>query len=273
MAYDSFEKSVYGGNPIELFEFARGATEYWRYTSTDTDQTYFGSVYESIAIQHEDFETSQNVEAVELKMTMPLTADFVQMYISAPPSDPISFVLRRFHGGDTEVVSIWVGRVINVEFKEEAVEVICESVYTSLKRPTLRRIFQISCPHVLYNQVDGSCNLDKNNFKVVATLDAVSGTTFTSSTFGAYADGYFAGGFVELDHGGHTNVRYITEHTGNNLELNLQLPEAFAGSSVNAYPGCAHNTSDCDTKFNNILNYGGMPWIPGVNPMGGTRIF
>lgn len=273
MAYETYEESPYSGNPIELFEFARGVSEFWRYTSADTDQSYFGSVYRAIAIQRNSFEMSQNVEAIALNITMPVTADFPQIYIASPPSDPISFTLRRFHGGDTDVVSIWPGRVINVEFKEEKVEVICESIYTSLKRPTLRRLYQRSCPHVLYNQVAGSCNLDKDLFKVTALLSAVSGTTLTSSTFGTYADGYFSGGFVEIQSGGHTNRRYITDHTGNDIELNLQLSGAAAGLSIDAFPGCKHNLSDCNTKFNNILNYGGMPWIPDKNPMGGTRVF
>lgn len=273
MAYDTYEKSPYSGNPIELFEFARGTTEFWRYTSADTDQSYFGSIYDAVPIQRNSFEASQNVEAIALTVTMPVTAKFPQMYIAAPPSDPIAFTLRRFHGGDTDVVSIWMGRVINVEFKEETVEVICESVYTSLKRPTLRRLYQRSCPHVLYNEVDGSCNISKNSFKVTATLDSVAGTVLTSSTFGGYTDGYFTGGFVEIASGGHINRRYVTEHTGDDITLNLQLTGAAAGLSVDAYPGCAHNLSDCSIKFNNILNYGGTPWIPDKNPMGGTRVF
>lgn len=273
MAYDTYERSRYGGNPIELFEFARGATQYWRYTSADTDQSYSGSDYRAIAIQRNSFETSQNVEAVSLSITMPVTADFPQIYIASPPSDPISFTLRRFHGGDSEVVSIWVGRITNVEFKEETVEVTCESVYTSLKRPTLRRLYGRSCPHVLYNEVEGSCNLSKTAFKVTAALSAASGVVLTSSTFGGYADGYFTGGFVEFISGGNTNRRFIVEHTGNDVTLNLQLSGAGAGLSVDAYPGCAHNLSDCNDKFSNILNYGGTPWIPDKNPMGGARVF
>jgi uncharacterized phage protein (TIGR02218 family) len=273
MTYQTYEESPYSGNPIELYEFARGTAEYWRYTSSDTDQSYFGFVYEAVSIERNSFESSQNVEAVALTIKMPVTVEFPQIYIAAPPSDPISFTLRRFHGGDTEVVSIWIGRVVNVEFKEENVEITCESVYTSLKRPTLRRLYQRPCPHVLYSQAVGSCNADQNTFKVVGTLSAVSGTIITSSTFGGYADGYFTGGFVEIVSGGHTNRRYITAHTGNNITLNLQLTGAAVGLDVDAYPGCAHNLNDCNTKFNNILNYGGMPWIPDKNPMSGTRVF
>lgn len=273
MAYTDYEKSTYGGAPIELYEFSRGSSSFWRYTSADMDQTYFGSIYDAIAIKRNSFEVSQQVEAISLTVTMPVTSEFPQLYIASPPSEPISFTLRRFHSGDTEVVSIWIGRVVNVEFKEETVEVLCESVYTSLKRPTLRRLYQRSCPHVLYNQVEGSCMLDKENFKVTAVLDSVSGLNIASSTFAGYADGYFSGGFVEVIVGGATNRRFITNHVGTTLTVNLQLIGAASGITVYAFPGCAHNLDACNTKFNNILNYGGTPWIPQKNPMGGTRVF
>jgi len=273
MAYETIEESPYSGSPVELYEFARGTVEFWRYTSADTDQSYFGSEYDAIAIQRNSFEMSQNVEAISLTITLPVTAAFPQMYIAAPPSDPISFTLRRFHDGDTDVVSIWIGRVINVEFKEEVVEIMCESIYTSLKRPTLRRLYSRSCPHVLYDVSVGSCRADKNSFKTTATLSAASGLTLTSASFGAFANGYFTGGFVENLSGGHTNRRYITNHVGNDITLNLQLTGAAAGLSVDAFPGCAHNLNDCNSKFNNIVNYGGMPWIPEKNPMGGVLVF
>lgn len=272
MAYSTFEKSAYNGAPIELYEFSRAATVYWRYTSADTDQTYFGSTYDSISIKRNSFEVSQTVEAVSLSITIPITAAFPQLYIASPPSEPVAFTLRRFHDQDTEVVSIWIGRVTNVEFKEETVEVLCESVYTSLRRPTLRRLYQRSCPHVLYNQVDGSCTLDKNNFKVSALLTAVSGLNLSSAAF-SVGDGYFTGGFVEVVSGGVTNRRFITNHVGDTITVNLQLLGAAAGVTISAYPGCKHNLTDCNTKFNNILNYGGTPWIPIKNPMGGTRVF
>jgi uncharacterized phage protein (TIGR02218 family) len=273
MAYATYEDSTYDGNPIELFEFARGASEYWRYTSADTDQSYLGETYRAIAIQRNGLEVSQNVETVSLVVTMPVTADLPQLYIASPPSSPIAFTLRRYHGGDTEVVSIWPGRVVNVEFKEEIAEVTCESVYTSLKRPTLRRLYQRSCPHVLYNEVVGSCNLNKDAFKVTATLSAVSGVTLTSPTFGGYLAGYFTGGFVEVTSGGHINRRFVVDHSGSDITLNLQLTGAAVGFDIDAYPGCAHNLSDCQYKFNNILNYGGTPWIPDKNPLGGTKVF
>jgi uncharacterized phage protein (TIGR02218 family) len=273
MAYETREESVYEGSPIELYEFARGSAEYWRYTSADTDQISFGSNYSALAISRDKVELSQNVQTSSMTVTLPITAGFAQEYMAGTPTEPISFVLRRFHDADAEVASIWIGRVINVEFKEVKAEVLCETIYTSLKRPTLRRLYQYSCPHVLYGQGDGLCNVDPVTYKITATLSAVSGVTLTSSSFGSFADDYFSGGFVDWTRGSAKSRRFIVDHTGNDIVLNQVLFDAAAGIGVDVYPGCSHDKDTCRTKFNNLANYGGFPWIPRKNPMGGAPIF
>jgi uncharacterized phage protein (TIGR02218 family) len=273
MTYDAKENSVYEGSPVELYQFARGTAEYWRYTSADADETYLGGVYSAVAISRNKIELSQNVQTASLQIEVPIDTAFAQEFMAGSPTDPISFTLFRFHEGDAEVASIWIGRVVNVEFKELTVDVLCETSYTSLKRPTLRRLYQYTCPHVLYDEGPGLCNVDKDNFKTTATLSAVSGVTITSATFGLQADTYYSGGFVELTTGGVINRRFITNHVGNDLTLNQVLFGAASGMSVDVYPGCAHNLDTCRTKFNNLVNYGGFPWIPQKNPFGGAPIF
>jgi uncharacterized phage protein (TIGR02218 family) len=273
MTFDAKENSPYGGNPIEIYEFARGAAEFWRYTSADNEETYLGGVYLPVAISRNKIELSQNIQTASLLIEIPIDTEFIQEYMPGSPTESISLTLRRYHADDSEVASIWIGRVINVEFKELKAEVLCETVYTSLKRPTLRRLYQYSCPHVLYSIGKGHCNVVRADYKAVATLTAVSGTTLTSTTFGAQADGYYAGGYVEYTQGGAVNRRFIAAHTGNDIELNQQLFGAVSGISVDVYPGCSHDLDTCRVKFNNLLNYGGFPWIPEKNPMGGAPIF
>ena len=44
------------------------------------------------------------------------------------------------------------------------------------------------------------------------------------------------------------------------------------GDDVIAYAGCDKLNSTCHTKFNNIVNFGGFPFIPSDNPFTGTII-
>jgi uncharacterized phage protein (TIGR02218 family) len=273
MTYDTQEMSTYGGSPVELYEFSRGSAEFWRYTSADMDELYAGSLYSAVAISRSKIDLSQNVQQSSLSIDIPIDTAFVQEFMAGSPTEPIAFTLRRFHEGDSEVASIWLGRVVNVEFKKLIAEVLCETAYTSLKRPTLRRLYQYTCPHVLYEQGPGLCNVNKATFKLTTNLSGVSGITLTSTDFGLQADDYYSGGFVEISSGGINNRRYITEHAGNNITLNQQLPGAAIGISADVYPGCSHNLAVCNSKFNNVVNYGGFPWIPQKNPFGGAPIF
>ena len=42
------------------------------------------------------------------------------------------------------------------------------------------------------------------------------------------------------------------------------------GPMATVYPGCSHNTTDCDTVFDNLDNYGGFPYLPSENPFGNS---
>jgi len=41
---------------------------------------------------------------------------------------------------------------------------------------------------------------------------------------------------------------------------------------VKIYPGCDRVRATCESKFDNLDNFGGFPWIPTKNPFGGSSI-
>jgi uncharacterized phage protein (TIGR02218 family) len=184
-------------------------------------------------------------------------------FISAPPTDVINLTLTRYHEGDGNAIVAWVGRIVNIGFDGFSAEVYCESIHTSFRHPTGRRVYQINCPHVLYG---ASCGVTQSSYKLTTTLSAISGLDITSTDFGLEVDGYYSGGIVELTSGGLVTKRFVTNHVGNVITLNLALTGAYVGVSVDAYPGCDHSTTACNSKFSNILNYGGQPFYPERNP-------
>jgi uncharacterized phage protein (TIGR02218 family) len=271
LTYSSRETSIYGGEPIEIYSFDREGIQIWRYTSCDRDLIIDGNVYTAAPIKRNDIEGSQDVERTALKITMPADADFPQQFIASPPTDRIMVEARRYHYADSEIAFLWIGRVVNVEQKEFQAIVLCESAISSLKRPTLRRVYQTTCPHLLYGN---ECQLIKSAWVVPATLQAgTGGLDLVSSTFAGYPDGYFAGGFVEITIAGNLNRAFIVSHSLDTIVTGLPLQGAIVGLSINAYPGCDHSLDTCSAKFSNHLNYGGFPFIPTKNPMGGTPVF
>jgi len=271
LTYDAVETSVYEGEPVEVYKFDREGIKIWRYTSADRDVIVGGDIYLAAPMKRNDIEGSQDVERTALKITMPADADFPRQFIASPPTDRISAEVRRYHQSDPEIAFLWVGRVINVEHHEFEAIVLCESSISSLKRPTLRRIYQTTCPHLLYGP---ECALVQSAWGVDATLAAgTSGVTLVSSAFSGFAGGYFAGGFVQIVVSSNINRAFISAHSGGTLTTGLPLQGAAVGLQVTAFPGCDHSLATCASKFSNSLNYGGFPYIPTKNPMNGTPIF
>lgn len=275
MTFNTIEVSEYF-EPIELYTFSRGSTK-WYFTSADRDITFLGKVYLKTPMKRGRIESTQDIGKTPLKIETSIRNPFVTQYIASSPTAIIDVTIQRIHAADADPSTTFVGRVINVTFKENEVTILCQSVQSSLRRPGLRRLYQTTCPHVLYG---GGCGVVRSVFLTTAVLSAVSGLDLTSSSFIISVDvvfdaNWFVGGYVEVSSGGLVSTRFITAHDNVNgiLTLNLPLPTAVVGTTVDAHPGCDHANSTCGAKFSNIENYGGFPFIPEKNPMDGTSVF
>lgn len=271
MTYAARETSTYGAAPIELHRFQRGGTvQIWNYTSSVESVDFNGEAYDPVPINRTRLELSQDTIRNSITINLPTQSDFIQTFLTRAPSDIFNYSLFRYHEGDSETINLWSGRVINVSLKEEVADVLCESIITSLKRFLLKRLYQTTCPLTLYGNV---CGANSADFLFETTVTGISGLTISGLNITDQPDGYYNGGYVEFSPGGITNRSPIITHVGNNLNIGSPLEGLVIGSAIRVFPGCDHTTNTCTNKFNNILNYGGFPWIPEKNPMSGTPIF
>ena len=44
------------------------------------------------------------------------------------------------------------------------------------------------------------------------------------------------------------------------------MPDSVVGQDVDVFAGCDHTVDTCDQKFDNVINYGGWPYVPSKNP-------
>lgn len=271
MPYSTLETSLQDGRPIELYIFTINGVEYL-YTSADQDVTLNSKTYIS------DFPISRSalehtVEAPRASIQIKTSRDLpvVGKFAIAPPSEVVAVTILRMHFGDTEAIVLWMGRVLNVTWSTAEAEIRCESVFSSLKRVGLRRMYQKSCPHVLYST---ACGVNRASFGTAATITAISGLTLTIPAAANAANGYYLGGYIELTlPTGEVERRAVKSHTGSAVEITFPINGLVAGNAATIYPGCPHTTSVCSSRFNNLLNYGGFPHIPQKNPFGGSPIY
>lgn len=137
-----------------------------------------------------------------------------------------------------------------------------ESYMFKLNQQMPRLLMQPSCRWVFG---DAGCTLDLNSYAQSGVVG--SGTTslqITPQSALPQADGYFAQGVVTMTSGQNMSMSMsVKQHKGG--VLTLTKPFLFPlkeGDSFQVVAGCDHTYASCQQKFNNIANFGGMPWIP-----------
>lgn len=271
MSYDTLERSAAQGRPVELYEFQRESF-YWRHTSADRDLVVDFQTYTALAIRRSGIEQGSELNRSNLRLTIPASARVLEQYRAGPPSDAVTLLLRQYHEGSGQLAVIWSGRVVSVStWRDGQAEMVLEPVYTSLRRTGLRRVYQRQCPHVLYGP---ACGVNPAAYRAAGEVGQINGAVIQASILATQPAGYYSGGFIEWEIApGTFERRFIVSHSGANAELNT-IPVGLAvGGTVRIYPGCARDTTDCQGKFNNLANYGGMPYLPLKNPFGNEPMY
>lgn len=118
-----------------------------------------------------------------------------------------------------------------------------------------------------YQLGDSGCTVALAPYTVTGSVTAATGTTqFTDSANGAPA-GWFDGGQIVWLSGALAGLTAeVQQWAGGQFTLWLPLSAVPAiGDNYRAVAGCDKRLSSCRDKFNNILNFGGFPHLPGVD--------
>jgi uncharacterized phage protein (TIGR02218 family) len=268
MSYDDFEFSRDSGTPIELYEFAQG-TERWNYISGADNLIYTSQNYRPLPIQRDRIKQNTDVFKNGMKLSFPIGDPFASQFLGFAPEEITTVVIRRGHWGDPlgEFIVYWKGRILGATANENRIDLNCESIFTSIQRPGLRAKYEYSCRRTLYER---GCNVNRESFGVLREIEASSGVVLQVFGLDLYPDGYFTGGMVVAESG---TTRFITSHTAQDITLTRPIRSVAVGQDISVYPGCDHLRGTCLTKFNNLDNFGGFPFIPGRNPFDGASLF
>lgn len=252
------------------------------------------NVYVSIPITRNDIDQTNDISKSDLEITVDRNNPLASLFILNTPETVTSLTIYRGHKliGSADLspdfspdyspeaspaddftpakflssnfIAIWKGRVVTVSFTGDEAKFNCESVFTSLKRYGLLAKFQYICRHSLYSQGAGRCNVSKEDFKHSGTITDIDGVLVTVSGAGDKSNGWYVGGYIQIGQFVH---RHIIGHEGDLLKINKPLsPDIEIGADTNIYAGCNHSLETCRDKFDNLLNFGGFPYIPLVNP-------
>lgn len=287
MSYDVREVSRTLGAPIQLYLFegsdpTAGTIGPYAYTDAEDFISRAGISYAPWPIDRTSVQVSGDLDNINLTVRMAKGTPLDDVFLLWPESQVINLTVFEGHDGDSPAnlldwPAVWSGRCMSGSDNEHEIEIPCEPISTSMRRPGLRRHWQRNCPHALYGP---QCNANKTAATQTRAVSSVSGTTviLASALSSSPARAKYAGGILEWTApNGTKNVRTIVEVSSSGLTVRIRgrikpgsLP---AGTSVKCALGCNRTTADCTTLHSNILNYGGQPWIPDANPLGAGNNF
>ena len=268
MTYRDREDSEYLGQPLTAIKFYSDYNIY-TYTPNDEDILFQGRTHQAVPMNLSNFEQTNEINKNDILISrVPLDLDIVELFRASPPNYVINILISVFHEGDSESIVAWSGTVVNVDFRETSANIICESIITTIRKPLLRRNYQISCPHTLYSTGWGLCNVDEDDFDNTVSNFTLSNEnrTITHSDFNTLGSTYLTLGYAVFNNGSILQYRDIIGHTDGSIIINFPFEGLEVTDDITVYPGCNKTMDTCRDKFNNLDNYGGFKYIPKKNP-------
>lgn len=269
------------GLPIaECFTFYTANMQPYYFTNADID-VQIGTTY--------FFSNSVQVSGMRFRCSTGLSADQQQIQCYASPDDKINnvpflkalmhgvfdggFVQRQraifdpatFNPKPNEApmaagsVQLFYGKISDIpSVGRTSATINVKSLMIMLDQKMPRNCFQPSCSRTLY---DKGCGLNRSSFMERGTIG--SGSTTTSIRW-AGAGAQHVQGTVTITSGDDIYDTAMVSGYGAGV-LYLYRPLKFmpaVGDSFNVTQGCDHTQNTCETRFLNLKNFRGFPFIP-----------
>lgn len=276
MSFSSLESSRYSGKPLTLYLVQGDSTDDaplgpYGYCDGEIDVVRDGVTFHKWPIKRTKLTHDGTLDKSDVTVTLALGTELDDIFIAYPPSQVVNLTIFESHVGDDITVencpAVWLGRIVQGGREANELQLSCQPVSTSIKRPGLRRNYQLGCPHVLYGS---SCRADKAAATVTRHFKESSGALLTLDSGLGFDYGDYVGGLLEWVNvtNGTREIRTIANVSVDALSLTIRglLRGLEVGTELSVTKGCNHQMSGC-IKHNNILNFGGQPFIPLDNPL------
>jgi uncharacterized phage protein (TIGR02218 family) len=257
----------------ECFTFITATGTQYTWTNVDYDVHFDGFTF---------LANGPLVSGLKYKGSVGLEVDKQQITIAARPTDVVNgapflvalrdgafdgapvyrdrVFLSGSAGGVVGGVRMFQGRISTVDSvgrTQAAVTVASDLVILDYDMP--RNLFSPTCLHVLY---DAGCGIIRGTF----SLDGAVGPGSNSNTinFSGARAGDVQGSLV-FTSGANANVRATVRSVNVGTSYLLMYPLPFApaeGDMFNVAFGCDHTQATCQSKFNNLINFRGFPYVP-----------
>lgn len=256
----------------DIFTFTLVTGDIYRWTSADIDITYLGNVYKSggSLIKRGTIKNTVGVEVDTLSIALfPSPLDLISniklstAILSFGFLDNAKLELRKcfFTDWATPIgdLILFMGTVADIVGTGTQIDVNVKSKIEVLNAQVPRNLYQASCMNSVYDTI---CQANKSS---VTVLGSVIGGTVSSLTSSInQSDSYYSLGVLTFTSGLNIGVkRTVKSYVSGLFTFSLPLPfSPVSGDAFSVYPGCDNTKSTCSSKFNNLIHFRGMPYIP-----------
>lgn len=162
----------------------------------------------------------------------------------------------------TGTVLLFLGRTGEIGADRLKAEIPVNSHLELLDVNLPRNLYQASC---IWNLFDAGCTLNKATWTTAGTINGTP-TKNSIPVSIVQSSGYFTNGMIKFLSGvmaGHQAT--VQDYDGAIVTLGVPLINTPAnGDNIELSAGCDWTRSTCETKFNNLINFRGCPYIPAV---------
>lgn len=258
------ETSQSDSQPREIYEITHGVTTY-RIASGERDVVYNGNVFAAAVSTREALPVaaaSDNASfQVIVSATHPLVARYLKM--NSPPRQ-ILVTASRLQLTSGQMQQLWVGYITSMSISGHVAKFLVPSrTGQALSRSLPTVVADQICQHVHY---DGGCRASRVANTYAAHPTFIDGRVVNVAFDVSYPAGDEWAARGELVHIASGERMTISDQVGLQITLQAVLPELRLGDSIQIVAGCQHNIPDCRDRFNNMVNYGGLPAMPTRNP-------
>lgn len=265
MTFEAQETGAVTGAPVWLYAVTSPTFAY-NLTSYDEDVVFGAIAYESTVVSHSDI--TQDADRIR------------ETTVRIPVDHPLATVLRNqgishrgvlltistFHVGDVSATARGVmrGEISALECDEQYAHLLVHSsldIAMNVHLPIVQT--QRLCNHKFG---DRGCQAAAALITTVANVD---GPLVTLAGIDGNPDGWANRGTI-VRALATEDPRTVLEQVGAVLTLDVRFGTLAIGETVFVSAGCDLLIETCHTKFNNVDNFGGQPWMQEDNPTAPT---
>lgn len=243
----------------EMYQFIEG-NQVWTVTSSDVNVIYFNTTYTPIAINRDEIESKPELSKASLTIRVGLDNEMGRRWMRTSVDARVSLTVFSKDVGTGDVIVSWKGRLASVRPGDKDIQLLFESIFTSLRRTGVRQKYQRTCQHALYGN---GCKVDPNAYMQYGYITNITNGIIIALFEPILPSGYLTGGYMQDENG---VKRFIRSHSSSIINISRPLDGLAVDDTVMLYPGCDRSTLTCKNRFNNLENNGSFPFIPLKNP-------